>query len=55
MNFLKNVNARLGCGNERTCVPQQSDVPLVRFVECSLFIFQLVQALRTSADGYDFK
>ena len=25
-------------------VPQQSDFPVVRFVECSLFFFELVQA-----------
>ena len=27
-----------------TYVPQQSDFPILRFFECSLFFFQLVQA-----------
>ena len=34
-----NFNARLCCRNEMAFVPQRSDFPAVRFVECSLFFF----------------
>ena len=39
----EDVSARSGCGNGMSYIPQEQ-FPVVRFVECSLFVFQLVQA-----------